>query len=222
MNSRGRQIPPTKSSVTDLISHGSRPKVAADLLMNSSLTKGRPFAPRSELESVESKGSKCSDGSRTPSTEHDYELDESSVQDEDDFIIRYDELWLVTHLTRELESILRDAKESHLGGCWQVLLPRALTSQVAQDMMGLSDCEPCGIRGCVLFVDLDDEGTNRTLGRVIMSAETVPTFEMRLTLRRNSAGWLTAMGLNRLMRSLGRDSLVISDNYCLRKKRLYR
>lgn len=161
----------------------------------------------------------------------------------------HNEEWLREKLAKHLECVLRDAREKIFIGCAQVLMPTTLPSQLAADIMGMADCEPCGIRGCTLYIELEDDsrlplvetssttttptttttsgggrGANRhQLGRVIMSHETVPTFEIRLTLRRSPAGWFAAsFGLSRLLKNLGRDSLVISDTYCLRKKRLYR
>lgn len=58
-----------------------------------------------------------------------------------------------------LQSELRTAKSRHLA-CTEVLLPFDLLERVASDMIILSEKEPCGIRGCTVYIEFEDEPSN--------------------------------------------------------------
>lgn len=58
-----------------------------------------------------------------------------------------------------LQNELRLAKRRHLA-CTEVLLPADLLRRVASEMIKLSEKEPCGIRGCAVFIEFEDEPSN--------------------------------------------------------------
>lgn len=58
-----------------------------------------------------------------------------------------------------LQNELRLAKRRHLA-CTEVLLPADLLLRVASEMIKLSEKEPCGIRGCAVFIEFEDEPSN--------------------------------------------------------------
>lgn len=58
-----------------------------------------------------------------------------------------------------LEKQLREAKLKHLA-CTEVLLPCDLLNRVAVDMLEMADSEPCGIRGCNIIIEFEDEPAN--------------------------------------------------------------
>jgi len=137
---------------------------------------------------------------------------------------------IVQQIAAKIEERIREAKRTSLE-CGEVLVPCNLTQQIAHDVITMSESEPCGLRGGVLFVLLDGSGdttANKELRRVgcvkIGDPKLVPTFEMYLTLKRTTSSWLNQVS-NRLFRnfnSRSRDSIVISDSYQLSKKKLYR
>lgn len=58
-----------------------------------------------------------------------------------------------------LQGELRSAKSRHLA-CTEVLLPADLLHRVAGEMVRMSEKEPCGIRGCSVFIEFEDEPGN--------------------------------------------------------------
>jgi RTP801 C-terminal region len=62
-------------------------------------------------------------------------------------------------LSMRLQDELRAAKSRHLA-CTEVLLPADLLHRVSLDMVRLSEKEPCGIRGCSIFIEFEDEPGN--------------------------------------------------------------
>ncbi|KAL1765430.1 DNA damage-inducible transcript 4 [Sigmodon hispidus] len=63
------------------------------------------------------------------------------------------------NLVKMLENCLSKSKETKLG-CSKVLVPEKLTERIAQDVLRLSSTEPCGLRGCVMHVNLEIENEN--------------------------------------------------------------
>ncbi|XP_060522728.1 protein charybde-like [Cylas formicarius] len=126
-----------------------------------------------------------------------------------------------TSLCHRLEQELRNAKRSHLS-CGEVLLPCGLLQRVARDIVSMAESEPCGLRGCQLFLLFDaQQGTSPTkIGKIVCDPETACTFELYLTLKQNSIGWNF---LPQFLRNLTRGgTVVISPAYTLIKKKLYR
>ena len=62
----------------------------------------------------------------------------------------------VNDLSQRLQAELRAAKSRHLS-CTEVSLPWDLTPRIAADMIKTSEREPCGVRGCAIFIDFEDE-----------------------------------------------------------------
>ncbi|KAL1494421.1 hypothetical protein ABEB36_010020 [Hypothenemus hampei] len=93
-------------------------------------------------------------------------------------------------LTRRLEQELRAAKRSHLA-CGEVLLPCGLLLRVARDIASMAEMEPCGLRGCHLYVVFEPQGTmpSTRIAKIECDPGTVGTFELYLTLKQNSTGW---------------------------------
>lgn len=71
----------------------------------------------------------------------------------------HDESYDSPALAIRLQSELRAAKSQHLI-CTEVLLPADLLSRVADEMVSMSEKEPCGIRGCTVYIEFEDEPTN--------------------------------------------------------------
>ncbi|XP_073993529.1 protein charybde-like isoform X2 [Rhodnius prolixus] len=129
-------------------------------------------------------------------------------------------------LARRLESELRAAKSAQLS-CGEVLLPSDLLSRVAAQVISLAEVEPCGIRGCTLYVDFVsavDYPEPRRIATVKCDPNTVSTFEVTLTLRQDSrsiGSWTNI--LPQFIKNLTRGgTIMISHNFDITKKKLYR
>lgn len=65
----------------------------------------------------------------------------------------------VNALSIRLQSELRAAKSRHLA-CTEVSLPYDLTPRIAAEIIKVSEKEPCGIRGCTIYIEFEDEPSN--------------------------------------------------------------
>ncbi|GFG29691.1 hypothetical protein Cfor_03741, partial [Coptotermes formosanus] len=91
-------------------------------------------------------------------------------------------------LAQRLESELRAAKSAQLA-CGEVLLPADLLPRVARDVLRMAENEPCGLRGCTLFINFENDHVCRRLGTIKCDPSTVSTFELFLTLKQDSSAW---------------------------------
>lgn len=57
-----------------------------------------------------------------------------------------------------------------------------------------SDEEACGIRGCNIIIDFEDEmGQTRKIASTKTDQNTVSTFELILTLKQDRSGWTSIL-----------------------------
>lgn len=139
--------------------------------------------------------------------------------DEEQHIIDADSIdaAAVNELSLLLLSELRAAKNNLT--CTEVSLPSDLTQRIATDIVLVSEREPCGIRGCTVFVEYEEETNNlKRIAKLKLDEEMVSTFEVYLTLRQDKRGW-TAL-LPQFIKGLSR-TITISPDYTINKRKLY-
>uniref|UniRef100_A0A1B6CKS5 Protein charybde n=1 Tax=Clastoptera arizonana TaxID=38151 RepID=A0A1B6CKS5_9HEMI len=124
-------------------------------------------------------------------------------------------------LARRLEDELRAAKSAQLA-CGEVLLPADLLSRIARDVLTMAENEPCGLRGCTLFINFESEQECRRIGTIRCDPNTVSTFELFLTLTQDSrSSWHSI--LPQFIKNLTKGgTIMISPAFKLVKKKLYR
>ncbi|XP_061392537.1 protein scylla-like [Musca vetustissima] len=124
----------------------------------------------------------------------------------------------INELSLRLLDELRAAKSRHLS-CTEVSLPCDLTPRIAAEILRLSEKEPCGLRGCTIYIEFEDEPNNsRRIASLKLDKETVSTFEIYLTLRQDHRGW--AALLPQFMKGLSR-TITISPEFNITKNKLY-
>ncbi|KAL2078899.1 hypothetical protein ACEWY4_024643 [Coilia grayii] len=129
-------------------------------------------------------------------------------------------------LARLLEDCLSRAKKSTLH-CAEVLVPETLTRRIARDVMRLASGEPCGLRGCVLHVQLEAErgGGCKRLERIVCDASVVPTFELTLVFKQDGSAWPSLRDFLLLGAACFapgfRHALKLSPGFRLIKRKLY-
>ena len=107
-------------------------------------------------------------------------------------------------------------------------LPIGLLQRVAKDIVGMSQCEPCGLRGCALFISVQQKNDCHRLGQIVFDETIVSTFELHLTLFEDRKHWLTPFKdiLRPVMKKCAGETftqrIVISPGFQLVKKKLYR
>ncbi|XP_069699961.1 protein charybde-like isoform X2 [Periplaneta americana] len=123
-------------------------------------------------------------------------------------------------LARRLEDELRAAKSAQLA-CGEVLLPADLLPRVARDVLRMAENEPCGLRGCTLFINFENDQVCKRIGMIKCDPRTVSTFELYLTLKQDSSSWHSL--LPQFLKNLTRGgTIMISQGFTLEKKKLYR
>uniref|UniRef100_A0A182U046 Uncharacterized protein n=1 Tax=Anopheles melas TaxID=34690 RepID=A0A182U046_9DIPT len=115
---------------------------------------------------------------------------------------------------------MRIAKRQHLA-CTEVLLPADLLPRISAEMFEQSEKEPCGIRGCTIYIEFEDEPDNtRRIATMKTDPNTVSTFELYLTLKQDRRGWTSI--LPQFLKNLARGStIMISPEFRLTKNKLY-
>lgn len=144
-------------------------------------------------------------------------LNSTSSLDEDEDIISNESL------IESIENTLKDAKTQDFdNGQVEVLYPVDLSSRVAEEIVRLAEDEPCGLRGCIIYICLEDKCNNsRRLGKVRCDSTAVPTFEVTLTLKQDSS-WARLLPLKGCWKKLKNKAVVINSSYSLTKTKLYR
>ncbi|KAJ8967597.1 hypothetical protein NQ314_002714 [Rhamnusium bicolor] len=157
-------------------------------------------------------------------------------------------LTTISSLSQRIESELRSAKRTHLA-CGEVLLPCGLLQRISSDIISMAESEPCGLRGCKLYLLFETSEHCIRLGTVQCDLTTASTFELYLTLKQSSTGWhffaavyqISYLSVNIfpyevknwppdpkadpdfLAENLTRGgTIVVSPAYTLSKKKLYR
>lgn len=122
-----------------------------------------------------------------------------------------------------LESCLSRAKKTTLH-CSSVLVPQTLTRRIAREVLRLACGEPCGLRGCILFVHLETDKGCRRLERIVCDGSVVPTFELTLVFKQDGGAWPSLGDLFLLGACFGpafRRVLKLSPGFRLVKRKLY-
>ncbi|XP_029050240.1 protein charybde-like [Osmia bicornis bicornis] len=123
-------------------------------------------------------------------------------------------------LAKRLEVELRRAKHVQLA-CGEVLLPADLLPRIAKDVLSMAENEPCGLRGCTLFISFETDSVCRKLSKIQCDPNAVSTFELYLTLKQDHTSWHIL--LPQFIKNLTRGgTIMISRDFTLEKKKLYR
>lgn len=128
---------------------------------------------------------------------------------------------VANHLTRSIRTTNQPPLRCDL------YLPSDLVNKISRDVVRMSQCEPCGLRGCVLFLNLEKRQSNHSVSQIIFDPETLSTFELTLTLIEDKKQWFSWKALlkpavSRCLSDSWNEQVFISPGYRLVKKKLYR
>jgi len=131
---------------------------------------------------------------------------------------------VVDALAARLVEELKCAKKNHFSS-GEVLLPYGLLQTVAKDVLQEAEMEPCGLRGCTLYLRFRGEDRAESdilLGTVKFDRTTASTFEITLCLKQSTAGW-NFIPIPQFLKKMARGGTVMIDSdYKLEKNKLYR
>ncbi|XP_051968844.1 DNA damage-inducible transcript 4 protein [Xyrauchen texanus] len=97
-----------------------------------------------------------------------------------------------------VQLIALDLSEAKAGvlHCSKLLIPEKLLEHIGQELMHLSVSEPCGLRGALIDLCVEQGGSCEAAGQIAVDPNLVPTFQLTLVLRLDSRGiWPKIQGL---------------------------
>ena len=130
------------------------------------------------------------------------------------------------HIMDELEAAIKETFEKGLQG--KMIFPQEQILKIGQDIIKMSLDEPCGIRGCVVYIQLVKKDQAQTLAKLFTSHSITPTFEIFLTLREDERSWRKLQTLYITIRDCicknkrSAAPKLLHPSYKLEKRRLYR
>lgn len=136
------------------------------------------------------------------------------------------EFKLYKTIKEELQKALYASCEKQLACCVDIS-PQQL-EHLAQDVVRMSQSEPCGLRGAIIFLILQRKTLCRKLATITGDPSTTPTFAVYVTLKEDTRPWRAVrkafLTLKEcLLNGAWKESpIVICSGFQLEKKRLYR
>ncbi|XP_036854876.1 DNA damage-inducible transcript 4 protein isoform X1 [Manis javanica] len=132
------------------------------------------------------------------------------------------------HLCANLMQLLQESlAQARLGSRRpaRLLMPGQLVSQVGKELLHLAYSEPCGLRGALLDVCVEQGKSCHSIGQLALDPCLVPTFQLTLVLRLDSRLWPKIQGLFSAANSPFvpgfSQTLTLSTGFRVIKKKLY-
>lgn len=132
------------------------------------------------------------------------------------------------HLCANLMQLLQESlSQARLGSRRpaRLLMPSQLVSQVGKELLRLAYSEPCGLRGALLDVCVEQGKSCHSVAQLALDPSLVPTFQLTLVLRLDSRLWPKIQGLlssaNSSLVPGYSQSLTLSTGFRVIKKKLY-
>lgn len=121
---------------------------------------------------------------------------------------------------------LREAKDSDCAlRCSKLLIPENLLEHIGQELLHLAASEPCGLRGALIDLCVEQGDVCESMGQLSVDPYLVPTFQLTLVLRLESEGlWPKIQGLfsaKSASTPTVRQALKLSTGFRVIRKKLY-
>ncbi|XP_058477108.1 DNA damage-inducible transcript 4 protein [Solea solea] len=121
---------------------------------------------------------------------------------------------------------LREAKDSDCAlRCSKLLIPEKLLEHIGHELLHLAASEPCGLRGALIDLCVEQEAVCESIGQLSVDPYLVPTFQLTLVLRLESGGlWPKIQGLftsKSPSTPVVRQAIKLSTGFRVIKKKLY-
>lgn len=127
---------------------------------------------------------------------------------------------------KEIETAIKESceKEKHC----KIIFPSDLISRISQDVIRMSTAEPCGVKGCAIYILLEEKNKANKLATILGNPLIPPTFEIYLTLKEDNRSWRKLQKVYLTIKSCIQNShwtsmpKILCSAYQLEKRRLYR
>lgn len=175
--------------------------------------------PTNQLFPAENLKSPLSDNIYSLSEQIDFLNSTSSYDENEDAITN-------SSLVQSIENALNEAKQpsadNNIGSDpGELIIPNEMSLRVANDIVRMAEDEPCGLKGCIIYVNYEDKCNNRRLSKLRCDPTSVPTFEVTLTLRQDSSWLRGLLPIKGCWKKLKNKAVVISSVYSITKNKLY-
>jgi len=120
---------------------------------------------------------------------------DSSCEEAEDFL---EKRQIETYLEKSLRNSTLITSGNKSPAHVEFLLPLGLLNNVAETIWLNSNNEPCGARGCLLYLHLEEKASktqtkSRLLAKVPFDRYTVATFEIHVTFRAEESSWTSKL-----------------------------
>ncbi|XP_076154246.1 DNA damage-inducible transcript 4 protein [Alosa pseudoharengus] len=119
---------------------------------------------------------------------------------------------------------LIEAKDGTLR-CSKLLIPEKLLEHIGQELIHLAATEPCGLRGALVELCVEQGDSCLNMGQIPVDPYVVPTFQLTLVLRLDSGGlWPKIQGLfsnKSPVAPIVRNALRLSTGFRVIKRKFY-
>uniref|UniRef100_A0A452HDL4 DNA damage-inducible transcript 4 protein n=1 Tax=Gopherus agassizii TaxID=38772 RepID=A0A452HDL4_9SAUR len=186
-------------------------------------SRGKSWQQEVPDRCVRAESSDCESLDSSLSCEEDAEyLDEVSLPDFDLLNDPEDEL-LCNNLMKLIQVSLNKANINSRR-CSRLVMPSQLITQVSKELLHLAYSEPCGLRGALIDLCVEQGKGCHSVGQIAVDPNLVPTFQLTLVLRLDSRLWPKIQGLLSSGTSFTpgfSQSLKLSTGFRVIKKKLY-
>lgn len=183
------------------------------------LTDFNTSANSSSIESV------SNNGSRSDLSDSGSDLSSDLCPFNDDLFYDPMEEMILKEVVDLIARSLREAKDSDCAlRCTKLLIPEKLLEHIGQELLHLAASEPCGLRGALIDLCVEQGATCESMGQLSVDPYLVPTFQLTLVLRLESGGlWPKIQGLFSKSPStpVVRQAIKLSTGFRVIKKKLY-
>ncbi|XP_051838140.1 DNA damage-inducible transcript 4 protein [Antechinus flavipes] len=203
-------------------SRPSSPEQPQQLPAWATAARGEGLGRCASLESSDCESLDSRNSGFGPEEDTEY-LDEVSLPDFDLLSDPEDE-----HLCSSLMQLLQETlSQAKLGSKRpaRLLMPSQLVAQVGKELLRLAYSEPCGLRGALLDICVEQGKSCHSVEQLAVDPSLVPTFQLTLVLRLDSRLWPKIQGLFSAGPSSFTpgfsQSLSLSTGFRVIKKKLY-
>uniref|UniRef100_A0A1A8AVW1 DNA damage-inducible transcript 4 protein n=3 Tax=Nothobranchius furzeri TaxID=105023 RepID=A0A1A8AVW1_NOTFU len=138
-----------------------------------------------------------SHGSRSDLSESGSDISSDQCPSNDDLFYDPMEETILKEVVDLIALSLREAKDSDCAlRCAKLLIPEKLLEHIGQELLHLAASEPCGLRGALIDLCVEQGSACESIGQLSVDPYLVPTFQLTLVLRLESGGlWPKIQGL---------------------------
>ncbi|XP_008312770.1 DNA damage-inducible transcript 4 protein [Cynoglossus semilaevis] len=161
------------------------------------------------------------------------DLSDSGSDTSNDLTPSYEDLFhdpmeelILKDVVELIANSLREAKDADCAlRCSKLLIPEKLLENIGQELLHLAASEPCGLRGALIDLCVEQDMVCESIGQLSVDPYLVPTFQLTLVLRLESGGlWPKIQGLfssKSPSAPVVRQAIKLSTGFRVIKKKLY-